>query len=32
MPENNNNNLLVLFLTSAYTVALGAIWLWTCWS
>jgi len=25
------HNLLVLFLTTAYTAAFGAIWLWSCW-
>lgn len=25
------NNLLVLILTTGYTVVLGGVWLWTCW-
>lgn len=28
MPDHN---LLVLFLTTAYTVGMGAAWLWCCW-
>jgi hypothetical protein len=28
--REEENNLLVLFLTSAYTVVIGAVWLW-CW-
>ena len=27
----DSHNLLVLFLTTAYTAAFGAVWLWTCW-
>jgi hypothetical protein len=27
-----SHNLLVLFLTTAYTAAFGAIWLWSGWS
>jgi hypothetical protein len=28
---SDRHNLLVLFLTAAYTTAFGAIWLWSCW-
>ena len=27
----DDNNLLVLALTTLYTVGIGAIWLWCCW-
>ena len=30
-PHADSHNLLVLFLTTAYTAAFGAVWLWTCW-
>jgi hypothetical protein len=28
---STENNLLVLFLTTGYTVVLGGVWLWTFW-
>jgi hypothetical protein len=31
MQQATDHNLLVLFLTTAYTVTMGAVWLWTCW-
>jgi hypothetical protein len=30
-PHADSHNLLVLFLTTAYTATFGAVWLWTCW-
>ena len=30
-PHTDSHNLLVLFLTTAYTATFGAVWLWTCW-